>query len=101
MALTNAFSRCAKHAGLPTTRMHDLRHTAATFILSAGGNPSAATQILGHSEEGTTLRIYGHVIGLDSVRASKQIDRALAGRHLGRQRDGDKRNRPVFTGRYW
>jgi integrase len=84
MALTNAFSRCAKRAGLPTTRMHDLRHTAATFILSAGGNPSAATQILGHSEEGTTLRIYGHVIGLDSIRASKQIDRALASRSFSR-----------------
>jgi len=91
MALTNAFSRCAKRAGLPTTRMHDLRHTAATFILSAGGNPSAATQILGHSEEGTTLRIYGHVIGLDSVRASRHIDRALAGRHPGRREAAEKK----------
>jgi integrase len=83
MALTNAFSRCAKKAGLPTTRMHNLRHTAATFILSAGGNPAAATQILGHSENSTTVRIYGHVIGLDSVRASRQIDRALS-RHPSR-----------------
>lgn len=90
MALTNAFSRCSKQAGLPTTRMHDLRHTAATFILSAGGNPSAATQILGHSEEGTTLRIYGHVIGLDSVRASRQIDRALS-RHPSRHEPAEKK----------
>lgn len=77
MALTNAFYRCAKIAGLPSTRMHDLRHTAATFILSAGANPAAATEILGHSERGTTLRIYGHVIDLDSVRAARTIDRAL------------------------
>ncbi len=40
IALTNAFCYVATKAGLPTTRMHDLRHTAATFILSAGGNPA-------------------------------------------------------------
>ena len=56
MALTNAFSYVATKAGLPTTRMHNLRHTAATLILSAGGNPASASQILGHSENGTTLR---------------------------------------------
>ena len=77
MALTNAFGRCARKAHLPTTAMHALRHTAATFILSAGGNPAVAAQILGHSEKSTTLRIYGHVIGLDEVRAARFIDRAL------------------------
>lgn len=84
MALTNAFSYIAEKAGLPTTRMHNLRHTAATFILSAGGNPASATQILGHSEKGTTMKIYGHVIGADSMRASKKIDEALASRHPSR-----------------
>jgi integrase len=54
MALTNAFNRVARRAKLPTTRIHDLRHTAATFILSAGDNPVAAGKILGHSEESTT-----------------------------------------------
>ena len=91
MALTNAFAYVATKAGLPTTRMHDLRHTAATFILSAGGNPVSASQILGHSEKGTTLRIYGHVIGTDAVRASRSIDRALASRHPSRHDSEDKK----------
>jgi hypothetical protein len=64
--------------------MHDLRHTATTFILSAGSNPVAVTKILGPSEETTTLKLYGHLIGLDTVRAAKQIDRALDSRHLSR-----------------
>ena len=51
---------------LPPTRMHDLRHTAAT----------------------TTKRLYGHVIGLDEVRASREIDKTL-GRHIGRHRARD------------
>jgi integrase len=78
MALTNAFGRCARKAKLPTTAMHNLRHTAATFILSAGGNPVAARKILGHSAQSTTLGMYGHVIGLDEIRASREIDKALA-----------------------
>ena len=39
MALTNAFSRCAKHAGLPTTRMHDLE-TNSGHIHSQRGRKS-------------------------------------------------------------
>jgi hypothetical protein len=31
------------------------------------------------------MRLYGHVIGLDEVRAARQIDKAL-GRHSGRHR---------------
>ena len=85
MALTNAFGRCARRAGLPTTRMHDLRHTAATFILSGSGNPVAATEILGHSDKSTTLRIYGHVIGRDAIKAAKAIDRALVSRKISRR----------------
>jgi integrase len=84
MAVTNAFYGVATKAGLPTTRMHDLRHTAATFILSAGGNIATASAILGHSDKSTTLRIYSHVIGGDAVRASRSIDRALASRHPSR-----------------
>jgi integrase len=80
MSLTNAFYRIAKRAKLPTTRMHDLRHTTATFILSAGGNPIAASKILGHADEATTMRLYGHVIGLDERRAMRQVDKALGKR---------------------
>jgi integrase len=87
MALTNAFGRVARKAGLPTTKMHNLRHTAATFILSAGGNLAAASEILGHSEKTTTAKIYSHVIGLDAVRASRKIDKALS-RHPSRPEPG-------------
>lgn len=85
MALTNAFGRVARKANLPFTAMHNLRHTAATFILSAGGNPAAAAQILGHSEKSTTLRLYGHVIGLDEIRAARSIDRALTSKQPQRK----------------
>lgn len=94
MRLTNAFKRVADRAQLPTTRLHDLRHTVATFILSAGGNPLAASKILGHSDPTTTERLYGHVIGLDERRAMRAVDKTL-GRHPGRHRAKDTKKAQI------
>ncbi len=43
-------------------RFHDLRHSAATILLSQGVNPNVVQEILGHSDIHMTLGIYGHVI---------------------------------------
>jgi integrase len=86
MSLTSAFGRLAKRAGLPTTRMHDLRHTAATIMLSATGNLVAASKILGHADRGTTLRLYAHVIDADVVAAATALDTAFSSRQLSRPR---------------
>jgi integrase len=41
---------------------HDLRHTAATLLLARGTHPKVVSEMLGHSDIGITLRIYGHVL---------------------------------------
>ena len=43
-------------------RYHDLRHSAATILLSMGVPAKVVQQILGHSNISTTLNIYGHVL---------------------------------------
>lgn len=49
-------------AGLPSTfRMHDCRHTHATWLISRGVNIKAVSQRLGHKSIRTTLDIYSHV----------------------------------------
>lgn len=48
-------------AGLPTIRVHDLRHMAATILLTAGTHPKVVQEMLGHSTIGATLDIYSHV----------------------------------------
>jgi integrase len=45
---------------LPMSRLHDLRHTWATLALTAGINPKVMQEGLGHSDVGTTMRIYTH-----------------------------------------
>ena len=51
-----------KEAELPPMRLHDLRHSAATILLSQGVNAKVVQEILGHSSITMTLGIYGHVL---------------------------------------
>ncbi len=60
--LYSRFKKLLKEAGLPGMRYHDLRHSAATILLSMGVPAKVVQQILGHSNISTTLNIYGHVL---------------------------------------
>lgn len=55
------FRPLLQKAGLPTIRFHDLRHTAATSLLSRGVNVKVVSEMLGHADVAITLGIYGHV----------------------------------------
>jgi integrase len=56
-----SFKRYLAKAGLPPIRFHDLRHTAATLLLSRGINPKVLCEMLGHANISITLRVYAHV----------------------------------------
>ena len=43
-------------------RCHDLRHNAATLLLSRGVNPKVVSEMLGHASVSITLDIYAHVL---------------------------------------
>ena len=47
-------------AGVPAVRMHDLRHTAASLMLSRGVHPKIVSEMLGHSTVAITLDLYAH-----------------------------------------
>ncbi len=53
--------RCAKGAGIPDTRFHDLRHTYATLALEQGTDIKTVSSNLGHATVAFTLDVYGHV----------------------------------------
>ncbi len=56
------FKKTLKHAGLPTIRFHDLRHTHATLMLQAGKHPKVVSERLGHNNAQITLDTYSHVL---------------------------------------
>ncbi len=69
-----------KTAGLPPIRFHDLRHTAATLMLSAGVNPKMVSEMLGHTSVAITLDRYSHVIPTMQEEAALRMDELLAAR---------------------
>jgi site-specific recombinase XerD len=42
--------------------MHDIRHSAATLLLSKGVPVKVVSEMLGHADVSTTLSIYAHVL---------------------------------------
>lgn len=60
-AISRAFARESKAAGLRPIRLHDLRHTWATLALLADVHPKVVQERLGHSHVSVTLGIYSHV----------------------------------------
>ncbi|MDR1689639.1 MAG: site-specific integrase [Clostridiales bacterium] len=46
---------------LPIIRLHDLRHSAASYLLYLGFSMKEIQMWLGHGDIGTTMNIYGHL----------------------------------------
>jgi integrase len=61
-SLAKHFKSILEMAGLPTIRLYDLRHTAATLSLAAGVPPKVVSEQLGHASAAFTLDTYAHVL---------------------------------------
>ena len=61
-ALSRYFKQALKECDLPDIRIHDLRHSYATLLLSKNIAPKVASSMLGHSDTRTTLDIYSHLL---------------------------------------
>jgi integrase len=70
-----SFKRHLARAGLPNIRFHDLRHTAATHLLSRGVHPKVVSEMLGHADIAITLRVYAHVMPHMQRMAADVMDR--------------------------
>ncbi len=67
-----------KRAGLPaSTRMHDLRHTCATLLLSRGVPVKVVSEMLGHASVAITLDTYSHVLPSMQEAAAKAMEDVL------------------------
>jgi integrase len=61
-SLDYQFHKLLQEAGLPPIRFHDLRHSAATILLTMGVHPKLVQELLGHSQIHITLDTYSHVL---------------------------------------
>ncbi|HEY6326591.1 MAG TPA: site-specific integrase [Candidatus Cybelea sp.] len=76
-SISNAFVRLARETKLPTQRLHDVRHSAATWLLQSGIDVRTVAAVLGHSTPVTTLNTYAHVMPGAEAKAVEAIAERL------------------------
>ena len=59
-------------------KLHDLRHTHATMLVSSGLNIKAVSSRLGHASVGITLDLYSHAQREDDEKAAKIMGDLMA-----------------------
>jgi integrase len=80
--LRRSFKPLLKAAGVPAIRFHDLRHSAATLLLSQGIHPKVVSEMLGHAQVGITLNLYSHVTPTMQRQAADAMDSLLGATRL-------------------
>ncbi len=70
-SLDTAYAWLLRHVGIKDFRIHDLRHTCASWVVSSGVQLPAVRDLLGHSPIQMTER-YAH-LSPDNVRAAVSV----------------------------
>jgi len=73
------WNKMLKRLDIAQRGLHQARHTFATLGLSAGINPTAVSQILGHSKVSTTVNEYSAYIPDDAIRVVDALRRKIDG----------------------
>lgn len=67
--MVNHFKRAIQESGVKPIRLHDLRHSHASWLIAHGYNLTYVSKRLGHSTVSMTLDVYTHLI--DSLRTAE------------------------------
>jgi integrase len=72
-----AWKHAVEEAGLPPTRIHDMRHLHVSLLILAGEDAKTVSERAGHTSTSFTLDRYGHVFQEQRHRAAKSLDDLL------------------------
>ena len=73
-AITRALNKYADAAGLHRIRVHDFRHSCASYLISSGVSIVAVSKRLGHSNIEQTLNTYSHLMPQDEDKITAALD---------------------------
>lgn len=75
--VNNSFDNFCKSNDIRRIKIHDLRHTNATLLVSSGTDFKTISERLGHADIGITLNKYSHVLEDMDKNASENIGNIL------------------------
>lgn len=90
----SSFAGAVKRAGIPRITPHDLRHSAASFAVSAGADVKAVQKMLGHSSAAMTLDVYADLFDGDLDAVSDALDQAVSMAIVGKHVTSAKQKDP-------
>ncbi len=76
--IVHAYQRELARAGLPKQRLHDARHSVATFWLELGIPVRVVADLLGHSQVSLTMNVYQHVVPTMRKEAADRLEAMFA-----------------------
>jgi integrase len=78
VSIFNSWDSARREAGLADVRIHDLRHSYASFLVNAGRSLYEVQRLLGHTQIKTTQR-YAHLSHDTLLDATNSVNTTLAG----------------------
>ncbi len=76
-SIYRTWDRIRKNAGIPDVRIHDLRHSFASFLVRSGRSLYEVQQLLGHHDPKITMR-YAHLSPKHLVDAANVVCKAVS-----------------------
>jgi integrase len=77
----NPWNRIRRRAGLPDVRLHDLRHSFASFLVNQGVSLYVVQGLLGHASPRMTQR-YAHLAPQTLLDAAEMVSSVICGRQI-------------------
>ena len=71
------FDKFLDELGIEKRRVHDMRHTFATHLLTNGSYVNEVQNALGHTDAKTTLSVYGHILPGRQKELAKKMNKIL------------------------
>jgi integrase len=82
---SRVWAGATKAARIAPFNFHELRHTAAAFMIAEGANALQVKRRMGHEDIRTTFNVYGHLFDDDEDSLVERLDRRA--RRAVRRRD--------------
>ncbi|GAB2562212.1 tyrosine-type recombinase/integrase [Gracilibacillus alcaliphilus] len=96
--LANAITRFSEKAEVHRIRLHALRHSHASLLISMGENPLIIKDRLGHEDIETTLGTYGHLYPNSNFEVAHKLKGILSYQTASENKDTSPKNQ--FTAHY-
>ncbi|MBU3228411.1 tyrosine-type recombinase/integrase [Clostridium algidicarnis] len=90
--IANAIDRFSKMAGIHRIKIHALRHSHASLLISMGENPLIIKERLGHEDIETTLGTYGHLYPNSNFEVANKLNNIISFQSTEHNLDSSRKN---------